>query len=313
MKLQPFKLERYFAQYEFNVKYLLGASDCESFSISEILEWEKNATEQFHKLHLGYTESLGHPKLRTEIAKLYQNINAQQIIVHSGAEEAIFLFMHALLKPKDHVIIHAPCYQSLIEIPREIGCSISKWQASEKNKWALNHEKLKELTNKNTKAIILNLPHNPTGYLMEKKQYMQLIEYCRKYGIYLFLDEVYRYSEYNPKIRLPAAADIYEKAVSLGVMSKTFGLPGLRIGWIATQNKKIYQKIEQLKDYTTICNSAPAEFLATVALKNKNKIIKRNLNIIQNNVDILDRFFKKKPHTLLMGETKGRTYRMPKI
>ncbi|MDG1286283.1 MAG: aminotransferase class I/II-fold pyridoxal phosphate-dependent enzyme [Rickettsiales bacterium] len=293
MKLQPFFLERYFAKHEFNVKYLLCSSDCESYTIADLLAWDSSAQQQFHDLHLGYTESLGHPELRQAIATLYEGTTSEEILVHSGAEEAIFLFMQALLESGDHVVVHFPCYQSLGEVPRALGCEVSFWKADEDKGWALDINQLESLIKPNTKAVIINCPHNPTGYVMAQDDFTALIEICRKHDVYLFCDEVYRYLEYGTETRLPAACDAYEKAVSLGVMSKTFGLAGLRIGWIATQDKAIYEAIAALKDYTTICNSAPSEFLATLALNHKEKIITRNLSIIEENMTLLDRFFEK--------------------
>jgi aspartate/methionine/tyrosine aminotransferase len=143
----------------------------------------------------------------------------------------------------------------------------------------------------NTRAIIINTPHNPTGYLMSKEDYDALHRIAQENNLLLFSDEVYRESEYDPSTRLPAACDYGEHAVSLGVTSKTYGLAGLRIGWIATKNKAIYDKMASLKDYTTICNSAPSEFLAELAMRNRKRLVERNLGIIKENLSIMDDFF----------------------
>jgi aspartate/methionine/tyrosine aminotransferase len=291
MTIQPFKLERFFAQYEFNVPYLLCASDCESVSVQELFALEPDALEAFHRLWLGYTESQGNPALRQEIARLYEHITSDQILVHSGAEEGIFIFMNVALERGDHIIVHDPCYQSLWEIAVSIGCQVTKWTAQEHDHWELDLGFLKRHLRKRTGAIILNCPHNPTGYLMNHEKFEQVVEIARQRGIWLFSDEVYRGLEYNEEDRLPAACDVYERAVSLGVMSKTPGLAGLRIGWIATQDQRMYQKMAAFKDYTTICNSAPSEFLATLALRHSKKLIQRNREIIINNLHLLNRFF----------------------
>ena len=293
MRLPPFRLERYFAQYEFKVDYVLCASDCESVSIRDLLGFEPDATDRFQKLWLGYTESKGSPSLRGEICGLYRDIRSDQILVHAGAEEAILLFMQAVLKAEDHVVVHWPCYQSLAEVARSIGCRISLWKAREQDGWALDLTELQRSIRPNTKAIIINTPHNPTGYLMSPDIFQEVTRIALENGIILFSDEVYRESEYRIEDRLPAACDLGEHTVSLGVMSKTYGLPGLRIGWIATRNKEIYEKMAALKDYTTICNSAPSEFLAELALRHRQKLIERNLKIITDNLDMLDRFFER--------------------
>jgi aspartate/methionine/tyrosine aminotransferase len=291
MNLPPFKLERYFAKYEFNTQYLLCSSDCESMSVADLLALEADAVEKFQHVWLGYTESQGSPSLRAEISKLYESIQPDDLLVHSGAQEAIFLFMFAVFQPEDHVIVHSPSYQSLAEAARAAGCEVSPWLAHEENNWALDLDELHQLMRTNTKAIIVNTPHNPTGYLMSHRDFDELHRFVQKNKLLLFSDEVYRESEYNPDSRLPAACDYGEHAISLGVTSKTYGLAGLRIGWIATRNRTVYEKMASLKDYTTICNSAPGEFLAEIAMRNRQSLAARNLGIILGNLSVMDDFF----------------------
>ena len=291
MNLPPFKLERYFARYEFSTEYLLCSSDCESMSIADLLALEEGAAEKFQKTWLGYTESTGSPALRAEICKLYETMEPEDILVHTGAEEAIFLFMFSAFKEYDHVIVHSPGYQSLAEVARAAGCDVSPWRAREENGWALDLDELRHLMRTNTKAIVLNTPHNPTGSLMSRQEYAAVHTFARENNLLLFSDEVYRESEYDPATRLPAGCDFGDHGISLGVTSKTYGLPGLRIGWIATRNRKIREKMAELKDYTTICNSAPSEYLAEVAMRNRTKLAQRNLGILEENLAVMDDFF----------------------
>ena len=291
MELVPFKLERYFASYEFNTKYLLCCSDCESFSVGDLLAFEPEADEGFKRHWLGYTEPTGASSLRQEISRIYTGIQTGQVLVHSGAEEAIFLFMHAVLQPGDHIIVHWPCYQSLFEIARSIGCEVTFWKARLEHKWALDLDELKRSLHSNTRAVIVNTPHNPTGYQMPKADFRALNELVQERGLLLFSDEVYRELEYDPADRLPSACELNPSAVSLGVMSKIYGLAGLRIGWIATQNAPVYVRMAALKDYTTICSSAPSEYLSELALRQRSQIVGRNLHIIQDNLSLLDIFF----------------------
>lgn len=295
MKLPPFKLERYFAKYEFNTEYLLCSSDCEAMSIADLLAFEPEAAERFQQTWLGYTESRGSPSLREAICGLYETIQPEQVLVHTGAEEAIFVFMQAVLEQGDHIIVHAPGYQALSEVARAIGCDVSPWMAREEDAWALDLNELRHLMRTNTKAIVVNTPHNPTGYLMPRADFESLNRFAQENNLLLFSDEVYRESEYDASLRLPAACDLGPHAVSLGVTSKTYGLAGLRIGWIATQNEDVYQRMAALKDYTTICNSAPSEFLAELALCHRDTLIARNLDIIQNNLKVVDELFKRNP------------------
>jgi aspartate/methionine/tyrosine aminotransferase len=291
MNLPPFKLERYFAKYEFNTKYLLCSSDCEAMSVAELLDLEAGAAQKFQQTWLGYTESQGSPALRAEICKLYETIQPEDILVHTGAQEAIFLFMFAAFKEYDHVIVHSPAYQSLAEVARAAGCDVSPWRGREESGWSLDLDELRHLMRSNTKGIIINTPHNPTGYLMSRADYDALHKFASSNNLLLFSDEVYRESEYDAAARLSAACDLGDYAVSLGVTSKTYGLAGLRVGWIATKNKKIYEKMASLKDYTTICNSAPSEFLAEVAMRNRHKLIERNVGLIRRNLAVIDELF----------------------
>lgn len=295
VKIQPFLIERFYAKYEFSTPYMLSSSDAESFTIEEILnldgeQQKENNVDGMLKFSLGYTESQGSPLLREEIAKLYPSLNKEQILVFSGAEEGIFTFMNAVLSEKDHIIVQSPCYQSLYAVAQANNVDIAYWEMNEEANWKPDIFKLQSLIKENTRAIIINTPNNPTGYNFTDTEFDEIINICRKNNLILFSDEVYRLSEYSNQTRLPNAADKYENAISLGVLSKPLGLPGLRIGWIATQNAKLLKKIKTFKDYTTICSSGPSEFLATIALRNVNKLIDRNYAIVQTNLAVLRKF-----------------------
>lgn len=313
MNLPPFKLERYFARYEFATEYLLCSSDCEAMSIADLLALEEGTAEKFQNVWLGYTESQGSPALRNEITRIYETIQPEEILVHTGAEEAIFLFMLAALKTGDHVIVHAPHYQSLSEVAKSIGCDVSPWLAREENNWAPDLDELKRLVRPNTRVIVVNTPHNPTGYLMSRSDFDSLNRFVQERNLLLFFDEVYRESEYDPSTRLPSACDMGEHAVSLGVTSKTYGLAGLRIGWIATKNREIHEKMASLKDYTTICNSAPSEFLAEVAMRNREALAERNLGIIRNNLAIMDDFLARRADLFSWVRPQAGSMGFPKL
>ena len=313
MHLPPFKLERYFAKYEFNTEFLLCSSDCEAMSIADLLAFEDGAADKLQNVWLGYTESQGSLSLRKEICNLYTTIQPEDILVHTGAGEAIYLFMYAAFKPGDHVIVHSPGYQSLAEVARSVGCDISPWMAREENGWALDLDELKELVRPNTKGIVINTPHNPTGYLMSRADFDALNRFAQENDLLLFSDEVYRESEYDLTDRLSAACDYGEHAVSLGVTSKTYGLAGLRIGWVATKNKTIYQNMASLKDYTTICNSAPSEFLAEVAMRHRVKLAERNLEIIKHNLTNVDDLFSRYPAFFTWARPKAGSMGFPKL
>jgi aspartate/methionine/tyrosine aminotransferase len=291
MNLPPFQLERYFAQHEFSAPYLLCPSDLESVAVGDLLALETDAAERLHSLWLGYTETAGDPALRTEIAGLYESMAPQQVLVHAGAEEAIFNFMQVMLEAGDHVIVQWPGYQSLAEVARTAGCEVTLWRMHYDGGWSLDTDELGALVRPNTRAVVINSPHNPTGYLFDRESLDTLISLAERRGFAIFSDEVYRGLEHDPAGRQPALCDLSDCAVSLGVLSKTYGMAGLRIGWIASRNRTIYEAMAAFKDYTTICNSAPSELLATIALRHRDSIVERNLELVQQNLSLLDAFF----------------------
>jgi aspartate/methionine/tyrosine aminotransferase len=313
MQIPPFELERYFARYEFNVRYLLCSSDCESQSIQDLLALEPGAADRFQQHWLGYTESLGAPSLRQEISRIYTSIDAGQVLVHSGAQEAIFLFMQAALQPGDHVIVQWPSYQSLYEVAHSLGCEVTFWSVREDQGWAPDLDELKRSLQPNTRLIVINSPHNPTGFQMPAEMFQEINTLAQERGILLFSDEVYRESEYDPADRLPAACDVNPTAVSLGVASKTYGLAGLRIGWIATHNTQIYMRMSHLKDYTTICSSAPSEFLAELALRHREQLAARNVSIIRSNLTLLDGFFERHADQFTWVKPKAGSIAFPRL
>lgn len=299
MKIPLFKLEEFWKKYEFTAPYLLCCSDAESWKLNELIEMaDPEAKHLWESLSLGYTESPGHPLLRKEIAKLYSHINSEQVLTFSGAEEGIYCAMRTLIEPDDHIIVIDPCYQSLKTLPESFGANVTSIQLDSKKQWRLGLEELKKAFRPNTKLVVLNYPHNPTGAILEKSVFEGLITLARKHGTYIFNDEVYRYLEIDEHDRLPSIADAYEKGITLNVMTKAFGLAGLRIGWIATQDADFLQRVGSYKLYTSICNSAPSEILALIALRAKEKILKRNREIMLGNLKILNAFVKRHPQLL---------------
>jgi aspartate/methionine/tyrosine aminotransferase len=291
MQITPFRIEEYMAKHEFAAKHLLSSSDAESQTIEELLALEPGAHAAFLKHWCGYTESPGAPWLREVLATIYQQIHPDQLVVVSAAEEAIFLFYHALLTPADHAIVETPCYESALTLPLSTGAAVSQWRRKPENAWAHDLAALESLIRPNTRAIYINSPHNPTGLLMRRDVFRGVLDLAERHNIYVFSDEVYRELEHDPSTRLPAASELYERALSLGSVSKTYGLPGLRLAWLASRDAAMLQKIVSLKHYTTICASAPSEFLTALAIRHRQKFIDRNLQIVLHNLPQLSSFF----------------------
>ncbi len=314
MPINPFRLERYFAQYEFKLKYLLSPSDCESLSMDELLQMATpESLAHWQGLKLGYTESQGHPLLRAEVAGFYQQIPPKAILI-AAPEEAIFIAMQTLLRPGDQVVAISPAYQSLHEIARSIGCTVTNWtlQPGRDRNWHLDLDQLEDSLTARTRLLVINFPHNPTGFTLSRGELDSVIRLARQHGLYLFSDEMYRLLEYVPSMQLPPVCDLYEKGISLSGLSKSFALPGLRIGWLATQERILVESWLAFKDYTTICNSAPAEILGLIALENKALIVRRNLEIIRGNLESAAQFFAEHAHHFAWFSPKAGSVAFPK-
>jgi aspartate/methionine/tyrosine aminotransferase len=294
MKLEPFALERWFARYEFAVEHMLSGSDCESLSVAELLDLAPGAREELLSLRLGYTEAPGHPALRERIAGLYRNIAPEQVLVFCGAEEAIYTFFQVLLEPGDQVIVQWPCYQSLRSVPASLGAEAAPWRMDPEQGWALDPEELPRLAGPRAKALVLNSPHNPTGGVVSDAARDAALGLARERGLRILSDEVYRGLEYGGEYAqgmAPALCDLDRRAVSIGVMSKTYGLPGLRIGWAACRDREFLGRMAAHKDYTTICCPAPSELLARVGLLAGARLAGRSLGLIRSNLALAEEFF----------------------
>lgn len=312
MEIRDFEMERYFAKHEFSVKYLMSSSDCESLSMRELLSMADHETlELWKNLRLGYTETQGHPILRKEISGLYENIAPENILTFAP-EEGIFVAMNCIVKKGDHAIVTFPAYQSLHEVLKYVGCSVTRWEHDRENGWELDLGKLENSITNKTKLLVVNFPHNPTGYLPSAKKFREILNIAEKHDLFLFSDEMYWLLDSGAE-KLPPACDLYEKAVSLFGLSKTFAMPGLRMGWLATKDRELFKRFVSFKDYTTICGSAPAEILAIMALRAKNEIINRNLEIIRRNTGLADGFFSEHGNLFSWVKPKAGSVAFPKL
>ena len=274
MRIEDFELERFFARYEFAVRHLLCASDVQGWPMADLLALaDAESAGLWRDLRLGYTEPLGHPLLRREIASLYETVTEDEVLVFSGAEEAIFVLANVLLGPGDHAIVTWPAYQSLHEVARFTGAEVTLHELRAEDGWAIDLDRLRGELRPATKLIVVNVPHNPTGAMPDAATFGALVDLAADAGATLLVDEVYRFLERDPLDRLPAGVDAGPHVVSLGVMSKSFALAGLRIGWLATHDPALLDAAARFKDYTTICASAPAEVLSLIALRARDEVL----------------------------------------
>lgn len=289
--MRDFALETYFSKWEFSARHHMTASDMESLTLSDLLSMaETDDRVAFEQLWLGYTPTWGSDNVREAVAATYDVMEADDILCFAGAEEGVYVAMRCLLEPTDHAIVVVPNYQAAETLPLDI-CAVSGVPLEPDDNWSLDIDRVAAEIRPNTKLVSINFPNNPTGAVLERGRFDALVDLCREHGLWLFSDEVYRLIERDEDIRLPQVADVYERGLSLNVMSKAYGLPGLRIGWIAGADRVLLGAMERYKHYLSICNSGPSEQLAVIALKARDRILERNRALVRENAEKLERFF----------------------
>lgn len=289
--LQDFRLETYFSKWEFEARFHLTASDAQSMTLRELLDMANpQDAAAFDAMWLGYTETFGAADLRAEIAGTYDERTADDILCFAGAEEGLYIAANVLLTRGDHAIVVTPNYQAAETLPLSI-CEVTGVPLDPASGWDLDLDRVAAAIRPSTRLISINFPHNPTGRIITRETLDGLIALCRRHGIWLFSDEVYRLLGPDSDRHLPQVADLYERGLSLNVMSKAYGLPGLRIGWIACADRELLVRMERMKHYLSICNSGPSERLAVIALRARDGILSRNNALVRDNLALFDTFF----------------------
>ncbi|HUH84685.1 MAG TPA: pyridoxal phosphate-dependent aminotransferase [Stellaceae bacterium] len=289
--LRDFDLEVYFSRWLPVARHHLTASDSETLTLSALLGLgDASDRRAWESLSLGYINARGTDRLRRAIAAGYSDLGAGDVLCFAGAQEAIHTAMHTLLAPDDHAIVVTPNYQSMETIPKGL-CAVSGVALDPGQGWSLDIDSVAAAVRPQTRLIAINFPNNPTGKILERERFQALVALCERRGIWLFSDEVYRLIERDPAMRLPAAVDVSERGLSLGSLSKSFGLPGLRVGWIACRDRALLERMGRVKHYLSICNAAPGELLAAIALESADRILARNRRIAAENIGRLNHFF----------------------
>ena len=297
MRIAPFAIERFYEKWEFRAELMLSSSDCESRAVADLLALEPDAEARLLSLRLGYTEVPGSRELRGAIAGSYEGIEADEVLTLAAAEEGIFITSHALLDRGDHAVIEVPCNGSAIELARSTGADVSVWQRRHEDGWTHDLDALEKLLLPRTKLIYINSPHNPTGTQMDPTTFARVLELAAEREVVLLSDEVYRGLEHDPGARLAAACDRYRGAITLGTVSKAYGLPGLRVGWLASRDRELLERVKEVKLYTTICSPAPSELLVALAVRHSDRLIGASRELLLSNLPVLDAFLERRRDT----------------
>jgi len=285
------KLERYFAKYEFSTKYLISSSDCDGYSLEYILSCaNRDELDLWDNLKFGYTDSKGSEFLRESIVSQYKTLDVNNVLVMSPGE-ANFILMNTVLNKADEVICMYPSYQSLYQVAVSLGAVIKWWKFNSHQNYQV--QDLESLLSEKTKLLVLNFPHNPTGFLPSTDDLNKIISLARKYNLLIFSDEMYHQLVHDASRQIPSICDLYENSVCLWGMAKSFGLAGLRFGWIASHRADILQKMASFKDYLSICNNAAGEVLTYIALNHKEKFINPNIEKIVKNKKSFSEFVRR--------------------
>jgi len=297
MKIETFGVERWMDLYENDAVNNIAETCVDSMSVRELLELAgdpRKMMEEILEMRLTYGAIPGSPALRRGIASLYGSLDPENILVMNGGSASNFLALYTLVEPGDHVISVNPTYQQLYSIPESFGAEVELLQLQPEDGFLPDPERIAAMVKPETRLICLNNPNNPTGALMGEDLLGNIVEIARASNAWILCDEVYRMLVHEPGMEVPSISDLYEKGISVGSMSKAFSLAGLRLGWIAGNREFIHECMLK-RDYTNISCGIIDDYLASLALKNKEKILERNLGIVRKNIAILDEWVSGEP------------------
>src|SRR6266487_6281272 len=283
-QLPPFSLERWFAEFEFVPGMRnLAASGPFAVKTDELLELEgAETTARYLNLDLDYIENPGSESLRQGVAGLYSTLDAGDVRITSGASEALFLLMWTLMAPGINIVIEEPCYGTIPGIAESLGIEVRRLPLSQEDDWKPNLEQLSRLIDEKTSLVYLVHPHNPSGSVLRREEMEAIASITERAGAILVNDEVFRLITLDDE-PLPSVVDVVENAVSIGDMTKPWGLGGLRVGWVASRRHELLDLLSSSRDYSTMCSSAPGSFLAELTLRHSTQIIAPRLVAARDN------------------------------
>lgn len=296
MPFETFALERWMTRWELDVDYDIAESGIIPLSLGDLYSLldppsRRHLEGELRDMPLGYSEARGTLALRTALANTYARATPEDILVTTGAIEANFLLFNTLLERGDHTVVVSPAYQQLHSVPRALGANVEPWSVVQETGFAYDLDMLKSLVRDDTKLIVVNTPHNPTGAMLDPEQLQEVVRIADRVGAWILSDEAYRWLEHpdGPKLA-PPLHDLYERAISVGTLSKPFGLPGLRIGWFAA-NAEIAAKAWGIRDYVSLSPAKMSDAIARVVIEQRDRILPRNAAIIHENLTTANHWF----------------------
>lgn len=282
MQLAPFLVEHWLNTHELTARYNLAETDAKPFTVQELLELAGADVADLLSTRISYNPTLGSDNLRTLIASYYPGAKPENVLVTTGAMEADFLLTNIMVDAGDTVIVESPAYQVLYSVAEARGANVKLWQLTVDNCFQPDLNQLEDLIDNKTKLVVLNVPHNPTGAVINETDLRTIVGWAEQKGFWVLCDEVYHDLALEPGTVPPYARTLSHRAISVGSMSKAYGLSGLRLGWFVGP-EELVEKAWGWKDYTSISNSPISDYLARLALANKPAVIARNVAIARTN------------------------------
>lgn len=316
MKIKKLLMEDWLADYQF-VKFNLAESGFVDFSLGEFMTLCEANPVDLAGINLANPDTHGSPGLRREIVKCYQHAGVENVLVTVGVTEALFTFFNTILEPGDEVIVEFPEFQTLYELPAALGCEIKYLNLAKENGFLPGPDKIRQLITKRTKLIIINNPHNPSGSLLNEDAIQEIGQIARENNCYLLFDEHYKFLPLTEGTgQLTSGFDIcrsfHNKTAAVGSITKCFGLNGLRVGWLLADTQ-IIEECREFKHYLTHVTPPVCDYLAELALKNKEKLILYVKSQILKNVALLNRYMEKHAHRFEYLEPKGGLVCFPRL
>jgi aspartate/methionine/tyrosine aminotransferase len=316
MKINKLLMEDWLADNQL-VKYNMSESGYADFILNDILNLCNEDINNLKEINLMNPDTRGSIELRNEIVACYENVKPENVLVTTGVTEALFSFFNSILEAGDEVIVEYPEFQTLSELPRAIGCDIKYLELKQESNYLPCLKTLESMISSKTKLIIINSPHNPTGSTLDEETIKDLSRLAKKHDVYILFDEHYKFLPLQPGTELLKSGfdicyNIHKKVAATGSITKCFGANGLRIGWLISDDE-IIEECREYKHYLTHVTSPISDYLATVMLKNKDKIISHVKNHILKNVKTLNIFMEKYNNIFEYVEPKGGLVAFPKI
>lgn len=311
MEIKPFLIEKWFEDYDHQTEYNLAETCVDSITLNYLLDIVDEDKDEFLNrilnTRLTYGKVLsGLPEFKEGVASLYETIEAEDVVSTNGASHANYLLLSALVEKGDRVISVCPTYSQLFIVPEALGADVQLLHLNRENDFLPDLDEMRKLANENTKLIIINSPHNPSGKVIPEEMMVEIAEIAKSVDAYVLCDEVYR--GLNLEEGFPRSmVDIYEKGISVSGMSKVFSLAGLRMGWVASKSKEVIEECMKHKLHNGLSIGMLDEILSGLALRNADKLLKRNKAIVKENMETLEEWVKSEKHVTYFKPEAGTT------